>query len=74
MSVTEPLNMRLPPAVMEEEFQTQTVYMSYTRVVHSPPDDASTADQMNVVEASGTLDFWNDPEEDIYTGNDGDAT
>lgn len=74
MTIVEQLNVTLPAAVMNDELQTQTVYMSYWRVVHSPPDDVSTADQMNVVEASGILDFWDDPEEDIYTGNDGDAT
>ncbi len=43
----------LPPAVSlpEDESETETV---------------TTADMMNLVEVSGTLDFWNDPEEDVY--------
>lgn len=72
MTAAEKLNVVMPAAVTDDELQTQTVYVSYTGFVSSPPD-ASTADQMNVVEASGTLDFWDDPEEDGYTGNDGDV-
>lgn len=37
-----------------------------TTVIH----DASTRDQMVIVEESGVLGFWNDPGEDIYDGND----
>lgn len=63
----------IPAAVLtDDEFQTQTVYIRYARtIVH--PEDASTIDQMNAIEVSGTLDFWNDPGEDLYTENDGDA-
>jgi hypothetical protein len=35
------------------------------------PSEANTIDQMNVVEVSGTLDFWNDEAEDIYKRDDG---
>lgn len=37
------------------------------------PSEANTIDQMNVVEASGTLDFWNDESEDIYKRDDGQS-
>lgn len=37
------------------------------------PADASVEDQMRAVEASGTLDFWADEEEDQYDETDGDA-
>ncbi len=58
--------------VTEADLQTQTVYRRCFRtIVH--PADASTVDQMNAIEVSGTLDFWNDPEEDLYTEKDGDA-
>ncbi len=36
-----------------------------------PPSDVDTQDQMNVVEASGILDFWIDPAEDVYDDPDG---
>ena len=60
-------------AVSGNETQTQTVYASYTGIVSSPSDE-TTFDRMTIVEASGSLEFWNDPGEDIYTENDGDAT
>jgi hypothetical protein len=34
---------------------------------------ATTDDLMNLIEYSGTLDFWLDSEEDVYDENDGDA-
>ena len=35
------------------------------------PPDITVIDQMNMVEASGTLDFWDDGAEDIYKADDG---
>ena len=35
-------------------------------------DDLTTEDIMRAVEASGTLDFWNDPEEDVYNESKAD--
>lgn len=59
-------------AVHEDELQTLTVSQSRScTIVH--PSDVTTVDQMNVVEVSGALDFWSDPEEDVYTESDGDA-
>lgn len=72
MTVAERLKIAGPVSVSDDEFQTQTVYVSFTGIITSPPD-ATTLDQMNAVQASGAIDFWNDPEEDGYTGNDGDA-
>ena len=67
-------------AAPEEELQTERVYQrSSVDIVHGPagtivrPTDATTIDRINLVEVSGTLDFWNDPEEDLYTESDGDA-
>ena len=51
--------------VTEKDLRSRTIYQSsYTTIEHPP--DASTLDQMNAVECSGTLEFWSDPEEDIY--------
>ena len=55
-----------------DEFRTEIIYSIPAATFMSPPD-AATQDQMNLVEASGTLDFWADPEEDLYHENDGDA-
>jgi len=53
----------------EEELQTQTMYV---RVYANYPEDVTTDDVMHAIEASGTLDFWNDPAEDVYSEQDGD--
>ncbi len=37
----------------------------------SPPSDPTTEQAMRLVELSGSLDFWDRPEEDIYTLDDG---
>ena len=55
-----------------EELRTETSYEGSSSTIMYP-SDATTDDQMNIVEASGTLDFWNDPAEDVYSENDGDA-
>jgi hypothetical protein len=62
-----------PVTVIESELRTRT---SYVRAVgyYSEPPDLTTIEIMNAIEASGTLDFWNDPEEDIYSEQDGHVT
>ncbi len=55
------------PAVSVEDtqLQTETVYIRLF-ATFSYPEDATTEDQMRLVESGGTLDFWNDPGEGIY--------
>lgn len=60
------------PQVARELEETETVYFRCLEVIHDPPE-VTTQDQMNIVEYSGTLDFWDKPEEDIYSESDGDA-
>lgn len=43
-----------------------------TAVRHFVVDDPTIAQMMRAVELSGTLEFWRDPREDIYTLEDGD--
>lgn len=50
--------------------ETQSVRRSL-RVTVEVPKDPSREQCMKIVEASGTLDFWHDPEENVYTDNDG---
>ena len=61
-----------PVSVGDDELKTETVYNRVSSTILYPAD-ASTEDQMNAMEASGTLDFWNHEEEDVYDENDGDA-
>lgn len=35
------------------------------------PSDPSEKQHLRLIELSSVLDFWDDPEEDIYTVNDG---
>lgn len=55
--------------VMAEEFETHT---SNDALFISHAVDITTEDVMRAIEASGTLDFWNDPAEDTYSEQDGD--
>ena len=73
MMVPSGIKIHLTTEVSSDDFRTQTIYSVPRRILTSPPD-ASTVDQMNAVEASGTLSFWDDPEEDRYSENDGDDT
>ena len=59
-----PVNAEASPTITIQSGGTLTV-------VH--PAEATTFDLMNAVEVSGVLDFWNDPEEDNYSDQDGDA-
>ena len=61
-----------PVLLDDDELQTETIYMrTSSTIIH--PSEATTQDQMNIVEASGSLEFWNDSSEDVYDENDGDA-
>ena len=57
----------IPP---RSECDSVTSNLTPSTVIVYPPD-ATTVDQMNIVEVSGSLDFWNAPEEDRYTRDDG---
>ena len=72
MPATEKLAFPSPVVVCDEELKTQTLYCRAVRTI-TYPADATTEDQMSVIEASGALDFWNDPAEDIYSEKHGDA-
>ena len=59
---------RLAATLDEEELCTVTTYTSpSTTIQHPHSPDATTLDQMNAVENSGTLGFWDDPEELAYS-------
>ena len=54
-----------PVTLNEEELRTQTKYVR-TFATFSHPAELTTIEMMHAIEVSGALDFWNDPEEDIY--------
>lgn len=57
--------------VFENESVTTVIEGTAMSIPYFPSDP--TSDQlMRIVEASGSLDFWDDPREDIYTLEDGD--
>jgi hypothetical protein len=59
--------LNIPPRA---ECDSVTMYRTPSTVIVSPPD-ATTADQMSIVEVSGSLSFWSAPEEDRYSHDDG---
>lgn len=65
MTKTEPINFPAPVSAEDVEFMNETTYCRLTSTIEYPAE-ASTADLMNLAEASGALDFWNDQAEDVY--------
>ena len=61
-----------PAETIDAELKTQTAYDCYTQTIEHP-SDATTIDQMNAVEFSGALEFWNDADELAALEDDGDA-
>ena len=61
-----------PVLLSDNELRTETIYIRASSTIIHPPD-ATIQEQMNIVEASGSLEFWNDSSEDVYGENDGDA-
>jgi hypothetical protein len=43
-----------------------------TRTVYILADDPTSEERHKLLETSGTLDFWNDPAEDVYSEDDGE--
>ncbi|MFH0980490.1 MAG: hypothetical protein V2A79_02995 [Planctomycetota bacterium] len=64
-TVENVLNFTESTSLSDEELDTQTKYIHSSATYH--PADVNTEDIMSIIEASGTLDFWNSPEEDRYS-------
>jgi hypothetical protein len=62
----------LQPKTLDEE-GTETGAPPTFRIVQPEPEDPTTEQCMRAVEASGVLDFWDDPIEDVYSVSDGDS-
>jgi hypothetical protein len=59
----------LKPRDLDDE-ETQTTVM-YASICYTVPADPTPEQMMRAVESSGTLEFWDDPAEDIYSPEDG---
>ena len=57
--------------VTDDDIETRTI-SEIPRTTVEFPADATTREWMSVAEASGSLDFWNAPEEDKYDEEDGE--
>lgn len=72
---TQPLDATLiTPDVREigdEQVET-TIGNVVLQQVPNPPDP-SEKQRLRLIELSGVLDFWENPKEDIYTPEDGEA-
>lgn len=58
-----------PREIVEDEPRTSS---TNEYIVVRFPEDPTPEQSMRIVEVSGTLDFWDREEEDIYTSKDGE--
>lgn len=71
MTAAETIKFSRPSRVVHNDGETETIPNEhYNQIV--TPSDATTQEQMFIVETSGTLRFWDEPEEDCYSESDGD--
>lgn len=65
----EQIRFSTPVPVKIGEAKTEPMYSTSSTIYAA---DATTRDQMYLVESCGVLEFWNDPAEDVYSeGDDG---
>ena len=58
--------------INDEGFTLGTDNLTLLQTFPGSPQDPSRAQWMKLAETSPGLDFWNDPEEDVYTETDGE--
>lgn len=58
--------------IIVKNANTITVRESIVSIFPGRPKDATQAQTLKLIEQSGTLDFWLDNEEDIYSHSDGE--
>lgn len=61
-----------PSREIESDFPSAYTFSTARENIIVHPSDPDEHQRMALIEASGVLDFWNDPEEDIYTPDDDD--
>jgi hypothetical protein len=57
---------------VEKETGTRTDSTVALSIWPNGAEDPSAAQRMRLIEASGTVSFWDDPEEDVYDPEDGE--
>ena len=57
---------------VEGTVTTKTEPGSVVKVFSGAPDDATRSQWMRLIETSPGFSFWDNPEEDVYTYEDGD--
>ena len=63
----------IPPSKLTTESEsTETSVNPVPARFSDQPEDASPVQMLKAVELSGSLDFWDAPEEDVYSPEDGD--
>jgi len=62
----------IPPREVLDDEPVTTVLHFPVRYGNAGPADPTSEQMMRLVETSGVLDFWDDPDEDIYTREDGE--
>ena len=58
--------------LLEGPETTDTEGGSIVKTYSATPSDPSLSQWMRLQETSGAFDFWNRPEEDIYSSDDGE--
>jgi len=58
--------------IIRSDANTRTVRASVESVFPNRPEEPSRSQTLKLVEHSGTLDFWEHEDEDIYSLDDGE--
>lgn len=61
----------IPARSVENDFPNLSTHYTVKQIVVPACDDESH-ERMAIVQSSGSLDFWMDPSEDIYSADDTD--
>ena len=60
----------IPPRDISED-ETETTRTADLLDAEDPPSDPTPEQTLRLIEISGSFDFWDAPEEDIYSPDDG---
>lgn len=71
MTQTNPMRVLEAGEVFVEESRVETFYVCASATFEKS-GDITAADQMSLMETSGSLSFWEDPKEDLYDDTDGE--
>lgn len=63
--------LQMPPRVVDEN-EPVTSALAPAAVYRAVIPDPTPEQYLRALETSGTVDFWNRPEEDLYTSSDGE--